>query len=85
MKRWDVFDFLARCARRQNLRYRLEKDWESDSFYFDDLLQCSVNGARVSVALAVIRISKVRMDVVRHDGLEQLRLNTDTLSLEDRA
>lgn len=83
MKRWDVFDFLARSAHRQNLRYRLEKDWESDAFYFDDLLQCSVNGRRVSVALAVIRTSKVRMDVAEGDGLEQLRLNADTLSLED--
>lgn len=82
MKRWDIFDRLSSAAKQQNLRYRLEKTWEADTFFFDDLLKCALNGKPVSVALAVIYTTKIRIDVVGEKQFERLRLNIDTVSLD---
>ncbi len=83
MKRWDVFDFLLGEARSQRLRFRLEKDTECDTFYFDDPLQCSVNGRRSSVALAIVRAQGLLMDVILGNILKRLKLNVNTVRLEE--
>lgn len=82
MKRWDVFDFLLGEARSQRLRFRLEKDTECDIFYFDDPLQCSVDGRHASVALAIVRAQGLQMDVILGNNLKRLKLNVNTVRLE---
>ena len=82
MKRWDVFDMLTGAARRKNTRYRLDKDWESDTFYFDDPLPAEVNGKQVAIILVKLQTTKLRMDVEDADGLETLRLQTETVQLK---
>ena len=81
MKRWDVFDLLTGAARRTNTRYRLDKDWESDTFYFDDPLPAEVNGKQVSIVLVKLQTTRLRMDVANGDGLETLRLQTESVQL----
>ena len=83
MKRWDVFDLLLSMARRQQLRFRLEKDSEYDTFYFDDPLQCSVNGRQSAVALAVVYTQNLRIDVLLGGNIERLKLEVGRVSLQE--
>ena len=83
MKRWDVFDFLLGEARGQKLRFRLEKDSDCDTFYLDDPLQCSVDGRRSSVALAIVRAQGLQMDIILGNNLKRLKLNVNTVRLEE--
>ena len=83
MKRWDVFDLLFAAARAQKLRFRLEKDWDTDTFYFDDPLQLRVNSRTSNVVLAILETRKLRLDVLLGGNAETLRLNVDTVRLED--
>lgn len=83
MKRWDVFDLLLSMARRQQLRFRLDKDSECDTFYFDDPLQCSVNGRQSAVALAVIHTQNLRIDIILGGNVECLKLQVNTVTLEE--
>ena len=83
MKRWDVFDFLLGSARRQHLRFRLEKDCHADTFFFDDPLHCSVNGRQSAVALAIVRTQGLQMDIMLGNGLERLKLRVETVRLEE--
>lgn len=83
MKRWDVFDFLLGSARRQKLRFRLDKDSECDTFYFDDPLHCSVNGRQSAVALAVVYTQNLRIDIILGGNVECLKLMVDTVHLEE--
>ena len=85
MKRWDVFDFLLGEARSQRLQFRLEKDPECDTFYFDDPLQCSVNGRRSSVALAIVRAQGLPDGpFCQADWAGYWREHQDELSLAER-
>ena len=83
MKRWDVFDLLLSMARRQQLRFRLEKDSECDTFYFDDPLRCLVDGRPSIVALAIVYTQNLRIDVLLGGSVEQLKLHVDRVSLQE--
>lgn len=82
MKRWDVFDLLIGATKRGNVRFRLDKTWDADTFYFDDPLHINLNSRKVCVVFARLETTKLRMDIENGAGLETLRLQIESVRLE---